>query len=99
MLRKQILKCAAIILLCATAPVTGWAFQTCTSSQLDTRPSRLPMEGSDPVALRSNVYMAYTTGPKVIFFASNDRGLNFSRQRLDDRMGTSGQMTGWVHPV
>jgi hypothetical protein len=47
------------------------------------------MEGSDPVAIGSHVYLAYATGPELVFLASNDGGFSFIEQRLDDGNGTA----------
>ncbi len=77
-------------LLCGSALVDPvWAFNSCITSVLDSRPSQLPMDGSDPVVVGTNVYMAYTTGNEVDFLTSHDSGLTFARHRLDRSNQTS----------
>ncbi|HTJ65388.1 MAG TPA: sialidase family protein [Alphaproteobacteria bacterium] len=64
------------------------AFTTCTATQLESTPSKLPMEAEDPIVLGSHVYLTYVNARSLIFRYSADGGRHFTAQRLDDGNAT-----------
>jgi hypothetical protein len=75
---------ALLVLAYGLVPVApALALPVCTTTELTSEPSRLPMEQSDPVVSGAYVYLAYVTREALYFLSSSDGGVHFTSQRLD----------------